>query len=58
MQDRNQQLDENLLQRTAGPYIRVKRRKSRIEYKWSGLAQRADLIADVLNWQQRANNGP
>jgi hypothetical protein len=30
-------------------------RKSRIEYKWSGLAQRADLTADMLNRQQRAN---
>jgi hypothetical protein len=26
MQDRNRQLDENLWQRTAGPYIRVKPR--------------------------------
>ena len=29
-------------------------RKSRIEYKWSGLAQRADLMANMLNRQQRA----
>jgi len=28
MQDRSRQLDENLLQRTAGPYIRVKRYRS------------------------------
>jgi hypothetical protein len=30
-------------------------RKSRIEYKWSDLAQRADVTADMVNRQQRAN---
>ena len=35
----------------------IKRRKSRIEYKWSGRAQRADLIADMLNRQQLAKGG-
>jgi hypothetical protein len=35
---------------------RVKMRKSRIEHKWSGLAQRSDLTADMLNRQQRANS--
>ena len=30
----------------------VKMRKSRIEYNWSGLAQRADLTAAMVNWQQ------
>jgi hypothetical protein len=29
MQDRNRQLDENLLQRTAGPYMRVKKPQCR-----------------------------
>ena len=24
---------------------------------WSGLAQRSDLTADILNWQQRATSG-
>jgi len=31
-------------------------RKSRIEHNWSGLAQRADLTADMLNRQQRATS--
>jgi hypothetical protein len=31
-------------------------RKSRIEHKWSGLAQRSDLTADMLNRRQRANS--
>jgi hypothetical protein len=29
-------------------------RKARIEYEWSGLAQRADLTADMLTRQQRS----
>jgi len=32
-------------------------RKPRNEHKLSGLAQRSDLTADMLNRQQRANNG-
>jgi hypothetical protein len=32
----------------------VKLRKSRIEHKWSGLAQRSDLTADMLKRQHRA----
>jgi hypothetical protein len=32
-------------------------RKSRIEYKWSDLAQRADVTADMVNRQQRARSG-
>jgi hypothetical protein len=32
-------------------------RKSRIEYKWSDLAQRADVTADMVNRQQRATIG-
>jgi hypothetical protein len=35
----------------------VKMRKSRIEYKWSDLAQRADVTADMVNRQQRAMCG-
>ena len=31
-------------------------RKSRIEHNWSGLAQGADLTADMLNRQQRADS--
>jgi hypothetical protein len=31
--------------------------KSRIEHKWSGLAQTSDLSADMLNRQQRATSG-
>jgi SulP family sulfate permease len=43
MQDRNRQLDENLLQRTAGPYIWVRGRKSHPEQIWSALPQIADI---------------
>ena len=35
----------------------VRMRKARHEHMWSGLAQRSDLTADLLNWQQRANSG-
>jgi hypothetical protein len=35
----------------------VRMRKARHEHMWSGLAQRSDLTADMLNWQQRANSG-
>jgi hypothetical protein len=31
------------------------RRESLVSYKWSGVAQRADFTADVLNRQQRAD---
>jgi hypothetical protein len=31
-----------------------KMRKARHEHMWSGLAQRSDLTADMLNWQERA----
>jgi hypothetical protein len=42
MQDRICQVDETLLQRTAGPYIRVKMRKTQTEHGSSGLSPRAD----------------
>jgi hypothetical protein len=32
-------------------------RKARHEHMWSGLAQRSDLTADMLNWPQRAITG-
>jgi hypothetical protein len=43
MQDRICRIDENLLQRTAGPYIRVKRRRTQSEQMWSGSPHKADL---------------
>jgi hypothetical protein len=36
--------------------LRVKSRKYRVEYKWSGLAQRPDLTADMPKRQQRAKS--
>ena len=42
MQDRYRHLDENLLQRTAGPYTRVKRRNTRYEQMFSALAPLTD----------------
>jgi len=42
MQDRICQIDENLLHRTAGPYIRVKSRKVQTEQMFSGLCLKAD----------------
>src|ERR1700730_5517704 len=39
----------NLLQRTAGPYIRVKLRRTQYEHMFSGLAP----IADIDVWQLR-----
>jgi hypothetical protein len=38
----------------AGRHLWVKMRKARHEDMWSGLAQRSDLTADLLNWQHRA----
>jgi hypothetical protein len=35
----------------------VKMRKARVEHKWSGLAQRTDLTADMLSRQHRATSG-
>jgi hypothetical protein len=46
MQDRYRQLDEILLRRTAGPYIRVKRRNPQIEPKSSAVHP----IADIRRW--------
>ena len=37
MQDRHRQFDEIFLQRTAGPYIRVKSRKTQCEHMFSAL---------------------
>jgi hypothetical protein len=39
MQDRISQVDEKLLQRTAGPYIRVKPGKAQNEQNFSGLCR-------------------
>ena len=41
-----------------GMSLLVKMRKSRIEYKWSGLAWRADVTADMVSRQQWATTGP
>ena len=41
MQDRNRQLDENLLQRTAGPYIRVRSDKTQSEHNESAFTPTA-----------------
>jgi hypothetical protein len=43
MQDRHRQFDEILLQRTAGPYIRVKLRRTQCEQMSSGLPLKADI---------------
>jgi hypothetical protein len=43
MQDRNRQLDENLLQRAAGPYIRVKMRNTLCEQTFSGSLPNSDI---------------
>jgi hypothetical protein len=40
MQDRYRHLDENLLQRTAGPYMRVKTGKARYEHMFSALPRK------------------
>ena len=49
MQDRSRQLDENLLQRTAGPYIWVNRDSLAIVRATSALP----LIADVRGEDQQ-----
>jgi hypothetical protein len=43
MQDRKPQLDENLLQRTAGPYIRVKLRRTEYEHMFSASPSALDI---------------
>jgi hypothetical protein len=43
MQDRICQVDETLLQRTAGPYIRVKLRKTQSEQMFSDFPLKADI---------------
>ena len=43
MQDRIWQVDETLLQRAAGPYIRVKLRRTQCEQMFSGLPLKADI---------------
>jgi hypothetical protein len=45
MQDRICQIDENLLQRTAGPYMWVKTGKAQIEHMISASHPRADICA-------------
>jgi hypothetical protein len=47
MQDRICQIDENLLHRTAGPYIGVMSSKSRPEHNESAYTQLADVRADA-----------
>ena len=48
MQDRRRQFDEIFLQRTAGPYIWVKRRNTRSEHIWSALPLKADSSRTLL----------
>jgi len=43
MQDRHRQFDEIFLQRTAGPYMRVKLRRTQSEQISSGLPLKADI---------------
>jgi len=43
MQDRRRQFDEIFLQRTAGPYIWVKLRRTPCEKMSSGLPSKADI---------------
>jgi hypothetical protein len=45
MQDRNRQLDENLLRRTAGPYIRVRSGNPQSEQIESASPPKADIDA-------------
>jgi len=44
MQDRRRQFDEIFLQRTAGPYIRVKLRRTQAEHISSEIAPIADIL--------------
>src|SRR5258705_4452018 len=48
MQDRNRQLDENLLQRAAGPYMWVKLRRTQYEYIFSTLPSNSDIAQRSL----------
>ena len=43
MQDRTFWIDENLLHRTAGPYIRVKTDKAQVEHKISASPRTPDI---------------
>jgi hypothetical protein len=45
MQERNRQLDENLLQRTAGPYIWVRFGRCRTALRWSAFPWCADVAS-------------
>ena len=45
MQDRICRIDENLLQRTAGPYIRVMSDKTQSEHNESAVPREADIGA-------------
>src|SRR5215472_14753265 len=47
MQDRISRIDENLLHRTAGPYIRVNRDKTQSEQKESAFPPESDCCADI-----------
>src|SRR5215475_566070 len=47
MRDRICRIEENLLQRTAGPYIRVRTDKTQSEHNESGVHLLADIGADI-----------
>jgi hypothetical protein len=47
MQDRIRRIDEDLLRRTAGPYIRVMTDKTQSEHNESGYRTLADIRADI-----------
>ena len=47
MQDRQRQIDEILLRRTAGPYIRVMSDKAQAEHSLSALPPIADMKAEI-----------
>src|SRR5262245_22640004 len=55
MQDRVCRIDENLLHRTAGPYIRVKLRRTLSEQMSSGLPLKADAMQQAC--LKRATSG-
>src|SRR5262249_54324458 len=51
MQDRINQVDENLLHRTAGPYRWVKRRRTQFEHNESAYPLIADMGADIVEFR-------
>jgi hypothetical protein len=57
MRDRICRIDENLLQRTAGPYIRVRIDKTQCEYNESASLPTPDVSLRYRERSKRANSG-